>query len=61
MERIYVDTTVEEKAIAYPTDRTNRPTVPARFNVNDQSFRAANQHDADGAINERLETFDLVQ
>jgi hypothetical protein len=39
----------------------NRLTVTARFNVNDQSFRTANQHDANGAIHERLESFDLVQ
>ena len=39
----------------------NRPTVASGNDVNDQGFRSVNEYDLSGAINERLETFNLVQ
>jgi len=41
--------------------RANWPTVTAWLNINNQGFRTANQHNADGSVNERLETFNFVQ
>jgi hypothetical protein len=39
----------------------DRPAVAARLDVNDQGFNAVNEHDANGAVNKRLEPFDLIQ
>ncbi len=41
--------------------RANWSTVTAWLNINNQGFCPANQHDADGAVKERLETFNFVQ
>ncbi len=41
--------------------RADRSTVAARLDVNDQGFHTVNELNANGAINKRLEPFDLVQ
>ncbi len=39
----------------------DRPTVAAWLDINDKGFHAANDYNADGTINERLEPFDLIE
>ena len=39
----------------------DRQAVAPRFDVNDQSFHAVNEQDANGTVNKRLEPFNLVQ
>lgn len=44
-----------------PALGADRAAIAAWFNVNDQGFHSANELDANGAVNKRLEPFDLVQ